>query len=286
MPTPPQWKLAAPQKLTFEGPVKALNVRLVSGTVSIVGTADESARMELTEISGPPLLVALEEGMLNVGYEDLPWNAFRRWFDHGGWRRSAAVTLAVPAGTRVEVGVVDAGAVVSGISGDTDVRGVSGDATLVGLTGNVRVHTVSGSLEAQSLAGELRFHTVSGGLTLVEGRNGTVKAESVNGDMAIDLAGAGLVPSLGLTTVSGGIAVRLPHPVHADVEVSAAAGGVSCAFESLAVTGQWGAKRVAGRLGDGRGGLKVTTVSGAVALLRSTSVPEGRVDAPAWGKGI
>ncbi|MEU4208946.1 DUF4097 family beta strand repeat-containing protein [Streptomyces sp. NPDC026206] len=281
MPGRSQWSLAEPQKLTFEEPVTALNVRVVGGTVNVVGAGSGPARLELSGIEGPPLTVTLKEGTLNVAYEDLPWKGFLKWLDRKAWKRSATVTLTVPAATRVEVGVVGAGAVVSGISGATDIRGVSGDTTLVGVTGAVRAETVSGGLEAQSLGGDLRFNSVSGDLTLIESTGGTVKAESVSGDMLVDLSATGASPALSLTSVSGEVAVRLPHPVDAEVDANTTSGQLSCAFEDLRISGQWGAKRITGTLGAGGGRLKVTTVSGGVALLRRPPAQDGPADAPA-----
>ncbi|MBB4891338.1 hypothetical protein FHS39_000338 [Streptomyces olivoverticillatus] len=268
MPAQSEWSLAEPQKLTIEEPVTGLNVRIVSGTVNVVGTDSGPARLELSHIEGPPLVVTHEAGILTVTYDDLPWKGFLKWFDVKGWRRSVTVTLSVPTATRVEVGVVGATAVVSGISGATEVRGVSGDTTLVGVSGPVRADTVSGRLEAQALGGELRFNSVSGDLTLIESTAPAVKADSVGGDMTVDLAADARQPSLALTTVSGEIAIRLPQPVDAEVDANTTTGAVSCAFEDLRISGQWGAKRITGRLGSGGGQLKLTTVSGAVALLR------------------
>ncbi|KNB51928.1 DUF4097 family beta strand repeat-containing protein [Streptomyces caatingaensis] len=279
MPTPPEWSLTAPQKLTFEEPVTALNVRLVKGTLNIVGTDSGPARLELTAVSGPPLRVTLESGLLTVGYEDLPWRGLLSWLDRPGRRRSVTVTLTVPTATRVEAGVVAASAVVSGVTGATDVRGVTGDVTLVGLGGPVRAESVAGALEAQSLAGDLRFNSVSGDLTLVEGRGGAVRAETVNGSMVIDLA-EGTRPALDLTTVSGDVALRLPEATDADVEATTATGPVSCAFAPLSVNSPWGPKRLSGRLGAGGGRIKISTISGALALLRrpeAAEAPEGKV---------
>ena len=113
----PVWSVTEPQKLTFDAQVSDLKVRIVSGTVNVVGVEEGSARLEVSEIEGPPLVVTEQGGTLTVAYEDLPWKGFLKWLDRKGRRRSAVVSLAVPAGTRVEVGVVDAGAVVSGIRG-------------------------------------------------------------------------------------------------------------------------------------------------------------------------
>ncbi|MER6563935.1 DUF4097 family beta strand repeat-containing protein [Streptomyces sp. NPDC001027] len=262
-----EWSVAEPGKLSFAEPVSALHVRIVEGAVNVVGTDGGPARLEVSEVDGPPLVVSHRDGTLTVAYEDLPWKGFLKWLDRKGWRRRAVVSLAVPAGARVEVGVVSAAAVVSGIDGHAEVKGVNGDTTLVGLAGPVRADTVSGSVEAQALTGDLRFHSVSGDLTVVEAGS-CVKADSVSGSMIVDLDPASRPTRIDLTSVSGEIAIRLPHPADAQVEANTASGSVSNAFEDLRVSGQWGAKRITGRLGAGNGRLRATTVSGSIALLR------------------
>ncbi|MET9530506.1 MULTISPECIES: DUF4097 family beta strand repeat-containing protein [unclassified Streptomyces] len=266
--------VAEPQKLSFDEPVTALNVRIINGTVNVVGTDDAvlneqgGARLEISEIEGPPLIVTLENGTLTVAYEDLPWKGFLKWLDRKGWHRKAVVSVAVPASARVEVGVAGAGAVVSGIRGRTEVRGVSGDTALVGLSGSVLAGTVSGNVEAQAVSGDLRFHSVSGDLTVIEGAGSSVRAESVSGDMVVDLDATGRPTDIALSTVSGKVAIRLAQPTDAEVSANTTSGAVSNAFEDLRVSGQWGAKKITGTLGAGTGSLRATTVSGAIALLR------------------
>ncbi|WP_329334823.1 DUF4097 domain-containing protein [Streptomyces sp. NBC_00663] len=261
-----EWSVSEPGKLSFDEPVRELHVRIVNGTVNVVGTDEGSARLEVSELEGPPLVVRQEGGTLTVAYDDLPWKGFLKWLDRKGWRRSAVVSLAVPATTRVELGVVGAGAVVSGIRGPSSVKGVTGDTTLVGLSGPVRADTVSGNLEAQAVTGDLRFNSVSGDLTVVEGSGSSVKADSVSGSMIVDLDPDGPT-DIRLTSVSGEIAIRLPQPADADVEANTASGTISNAFDGLRVHGQWGAHKVTGRLGAGTGKLRATTVSGSIALL-------------------
>ncbi|MFF9088165.1 DUF4097 domain-containing protein [Streptomyces sp. NPDC014991] len=294
----PEWSVTEPRKLTFDSPVRDLHVRLVNGTVNVVSTDEPSARLEVSEVEGPPLVVTQQDGILTVAYEDLHWKGFLKWLDQAGRRRSAVVSLAVPAGTRVEVGVVGAGAVVSGIRGPVGVKGVTGDTTLVGVSGPVRADTVSGNLEAQAVTGDLRFHSVSGDLTVVDGSGPSVRAETVTGSMIVDLDPDGPT-EVGLSSVSGEIAIRLPHPADATVEANTASGTISNAFDGLRVHGQWGAHKVSGRLGAGTGRLRATTVSGSIALLRrpprdeeepaswetepDSPRPAGTPDAPADG---
>ncbi|MET9431783.1 DUF4097 family beta strand repeat-containing protein [Streptomyces sp. NPDC003036] len=280
----PEWSVTEPRTFALDDPVTSLKVRVVHGTVNVVGVDEGPARLEISEVVGPPLIVTQRGSTLTVSYEDLPWKGFLKWFDRKGRDRSAVVSLAVPAGASVEVGVVGAEAVVSGIRGRTEVRGVTGDTTLVGLSGPVRAETVSGNVEAQSVAGELRYSSVSGDLTVVDGTGTSVRADSVTGDMVIDLDPADRGTDIRLTTVSGEIAIRLPHPTDARVEANTTSGAVSSAFDDLRVDGQWGSKSIKGTLGAGTGTLKATTVSGSIALLRRPESEPESASEPASGK--
>lgn len=265
-----EWSVAEPTKLTLTEPVKRLRVRVVGGAVNVVGTDEPDARLEISSVEGPPLIVTQEGATLTVTYEDLHWKGVLKWLDRVGHRRHAVVSVAVPAGADVEVGVIGAGAVISGIKGRTDVRGVTGDTTLVGLSGPVHAESVSGSLEAQSVTGALRVNSVTGDVTVIEAA-GAVKADTLSGDMVIDLDVGDLEgppADIRLNSVSGEVAIRLPHPADARVEANTTSGSVSNAFDDLRVDGQWGAKSITGTLGAGRGTLRATTVSGSIALLR------------------
>lgn len=263
------WPISAPQTLDIDDPVESLQVRIVGGSVNVVGTTDPGTRIEVGEVQGPPLLVTLEGDSLVIAYEDVPWKGFLKWLDRKGWNRHVVVSVSVPAQVRLSVGVVNASAFVSGITGRTDVRGVSGETTLVGVDGPVRAETVSGNVEAQNLTGRIGFNSVSGDLTVIDGRS-AVKADSVSGCMILDLdtGGSDATTDIALGTVSGELALRLSDPVDATVEASTASGGVSSAFDELKVEGQWGAKTVTGSLGTGAGRLRANSVSGSIALLQ------------------
>ena len=278
-----RWSVAEPQRLVFDEPVTALRVRIVQGMVNIVGTDEGVPCLDVSALEGPPLIVTHKGGTLTVTYPAPTWRGFRKWLDCRGWRRSAVVSLTVPTDTRVDVGVVGAGTVISGIEGRTEVRGVSGDTTLVGLSGAVHAETVSGSVEAQGLTGALRFQSVSGDLTVVDGAGPSVRADSVSGSMIVDLTPAATAPAghatdVNVNNVSGEIAIRLPHPADTEVEANTTSGTVSNAFEDLRVTGQLGTRRITGRLGAGQGKLKATTISGGIALLRRPPAEDSPYD--------
>lgn len=107
-------------------------------------------------------------------------------------------------------------------------------------------------MEAQAVTGDLRFKSVSGDLTVVEGAGASVRADSVSGDMVLDLDPTGKPTDIRLTTVSGEVAIRLPHPADARVEASTASGAVSNGFEDLLVSGQWGRRGSPARSAPGR----------------------------------
>lgn len=263
------WQISEPRTLEIDDHVASLQIRVVGGSVNVVGTAESGTRVEISEVQGPPLHVTLEDGALVIAYEDVPWKGFLKWLDRKGWNRHAVVSVSVPAGVRLSVAVVSASAFVSGITGRTDVRGVNGETTLVGIDGPVRAETVSGNVEAQGITGRVGFNSVSGDLTVIDGRS-AVKADTVSGSMILDLdtGGSGAETDIALGTVSGEVALRLSAPVNATVEANTASGGVSSAFGELTVEGQWGAKKVTGALGDGTGRLKASSVSGSIALLQ------------------
>ncbi|MFB7422527.1 DUF4097 domain-containing protein [Streptomyces hydrogenans] len=272
-----EWSVTEPVKLAPADPVTRLRVRVVGGAVNVVGTEESTARVEIAEIEGPPLIVTQEGSTLTVTYEDLHWKGLLKWIDTRSHKRRAVVSVAVPAGAEVEVGAVTADTVVSGLRGRTEVRGVTGSTTLLGLSGPVRAESVSGALEAQSVTGALRVVSVTGDVTVIEGSGSAVRAETVSGDMVLDLdpAPAGAPPAdIRLTSVSGEVAIRLPHPADARVEASTTSGAVSNAFEDLRVGGEWGAKSITGTLGEGSGTLRATTVSGSIALLRRPDAPD------------
>jgi DUF4097 and DUF4098 domain-containing protein YvlB len=276
-----QWTIDAPQTLTFEQAVDRLRVRTVAGAVNVVA-AEGPARLEVTQIEGPPLQVTLKGGELTVTYDDLTWKDFHwKSLSHAinQWRtkRRAVVSLTVPAGTRIELGSASSETVISGITGAVTVHSASGAATLVGLSGTVEANTVSGNVHAQSVSGDLKVNTVSGELTVFEGTSGRLKANSVSGAMSVDLAHDNAT-DVNLNNVSGEVAVRLPAPTDAKVHANTTSGDISSSFDELRVGGTWGAKQITGTLGKGTGTLKITTISGAVALLRRPSQED---DAPA-----
>ncbi|MGE5292753.1 MAG: DUF4097 family beta strand repeat-containing protein [Micromonosporaceae bacterium] len=265
-----RWTIDTPTSLTFDG-VVALRIRLISGSVAVLA-AEDTPRLDVESVSGQPLLVTHDAGILTITYEDMTWEGLLGWLRPQ--RHSADVTVTAPKDCPVQLGVVNASAVISGMSARTSIKSVSGGITMDGVTGSVDANTMSGDLEAQDVDGEVAFKTVSGELTIAGGSLARLDAKTVNGRITadVDLAPAASVQT---ATVSGDVAVRLPATTSARVDLRSASGRVETAFDGLECSSKPGTTSVSGTLGTGDARLSASTVSGTVTLLRR-SPPAGK----------
>src|SRR5260370_41522507 len=161
----PRWTIAPPTSLTVDG-VVALRIRRVSGSVAVLA-GGAAARLDSEAVSGQPLLVTHEAGILTVPYEDLTWDGLLGWLRPQ--RHSATVAVTVPKDCPLQLGVVNATALVSGMAARASIKSVSGGSAMAGMTGSLDANTVSGDLDAQDVGGDMAFKTVSGGLTIAGG---------------------------------------------------------------------------------------------------------------------
>lgn len=259
-----EWTVSEPGVVDVDEPVASLDVRLIGGHVDVVPCDEAAARIEISELDGPPLHVSCHAGRLVIAHEELRWEGVLGWLRVPRRTRRAVVSVAVPASSEVRIAVVAADAVVAGVSAPVRVRSVSGDVTLDGTTGEVVAESVSGDVEARGLGGSVSMKSVSGNLTVVDGAPVAVKVRSVSGDVTMDLA---TNPSIDATTVSGDVTVRLPDDAGLDVDVVSTSGDVASVFDGLSVSARPGAKKLHGRVGSGAGTVRGRTVSGSVSLL-------------------
>jgi hypothetical protein len=258
-----QWTIESPTSLDFED-VTGLRVRLIAGSVAVLAT-DGKPSLDVADITGDPLNVSYEDGLLTISHENLTWEGLLKWLRPH--RHSATVTVTVPRTCQTQVGVVCATAVMSGISAKASVKSVSGGITLDGVTGDVDANTVSGALEAQGINGKLNFNTVSGDLTLADGWLERLDANGVSGDVTADID-LDPVGGMQVTTVSGEVTLRLPAEADARVKLHSLSGDVRSEFAELRRSSAPASHSVSGSLGAGSGRVSVTTMSGRVMLLR------------------
>ena len=114
-----RWTVDTPTALTFED-VTQVNVRLVGGTVAVLAS-DDAPALAVSELSGRPLQVSLEDGTLTVSYESLSWDGLLGFLKPR--KDSAAVTITVPGRCPIQLGVLSASAIVSGLHAGAEVKG-------------------------------------------------------------------------------------------------------------------------------------------------------------------
>ncbi len=259
----PRWTVDAPMSLDFDD-VTALQVRLIDGTVAVLATDDRPA-VVVSDVRGRPLQVSYEEGALTIGYEALSWERLLDWLKPA--HDAAAITVTVPAHCPVQLGVVSAAAVVSGLSSGAAVKGVSSEITLDGVAGDVHADTISGALEGRDIDGAVRFKSVSGDLTLADSSLTRLEADNISGRVAADVSLAA-TGAMRISTISGDVTLRLPAESDARVRLDSASGNVRSEFGSLRTATSPASHTVSGNLGGGSGIVSVSSVSGAVTLLR------------------
>src|SRR6202522_3413173 len=274
------WTIDGPTSLDFDE-VSGLRVRLIGGSVAVLAT-DGTPSLDVANISGDPLDVTYEDGVLTISHENLTWEGLLKWLRPQ--RHSATVTVTVTRKCQTQVGVVSASAVMSGISAKASVKSVSGGITLDAVTGDVDANTVSGALEAQGINGKLNFNTVSGDLTLADGWLERLDANGVSGDVTADVD---LDPLGGMqvTTVSGEVTLRLPAEADAQVNLHSLSRDVRSEFTELRRSSAPASRSVSGSLGAGSGHVSVTTMSGRVMLLRRAERGTAPQDSPPDGAG-
>jgi DUF4097 and DUF4098 domain-containing protein YvlB len=227
--------------------------------------SDEAPSLVVTELRGRPLQVSHVDGTLTISYESLSWDGLLGLLKPRN--DMAAVTVTVPADCPIQLGVLSASAVVSGLSAGAAVKGMSGDITLEGVTGDVTAETMSGEVAACDIDGAVRFHSMSGALTLAGGSLSSLAANTMSGQITADvsLSASG---SVDINTASGEVKLRLPSDSDAEVRLQSMSGAVHSEFDSLRTARGPVSHVASGNVGAGNGRVHVTTMSGPVTLLR------------------
>jgi Putative adhesin len=255
--------------------VSKLKIGLVAGRVDIV-THDDSptARLEVHEVRGQPLLVTWDGWTLKVTHvknkDASLWDSVMSFTQDRG-RRSARVSISVPATTDINVSTVNADALINGVRATVKANTATGTLTLVDIVGDVVASTVSGDIECHGLTGDFKGNSVSGALTVQASRLGQVKLNTVSGDIALDLThGRAQIQS---NSVSGDVTVRIPAGGGYDVDAHTATGHV--VIDGQSMNGNTPYQRV-NQLSDGDKALVVKTnsVAGNVVVLRAPGVQD------------
>lgn len=259
--------------------VGKLRLSLVSGRVDIV-THDDSptARLEVHEIKGQPLLVSWDGWTLNISQlKDKSgnlWESVKALGMEMG-NRSARISLSVPATTDINSSTASAETLINGVRASVHINTVTGSLTLDDIVGNVDAKTVSGSIECHALEGDFSGNSVSGAVTVQASRLRKVKLNTVSGDMTLDLTDSSA--QIQSISVSGDVTVRVPKGGGYDVVAHTMSGHVVIDGQSMNRGGVGDTpQQRGGRLSEGDKALviKANSVSGNVVVLRTTDIQD------------
>jgi len=257
-----RWTIDEPTKIDFDG-VVTLKANIVAGTVCILPT-DGTPSLDVSEISGHPLEVVHEAGMLSINQKRSGLEGVLQWVQNT--RGRTTITINVPKECPATLHLITADAVITGLSGRVTVKTASGAVTLDGLTGMIDVNTATGGIEARGVSGSVSFNSISGDLAMARGVLERLNAHSVSGKITIDadLRDDGRVQ---VATVSGEVTMRLPESTSAQVSLNSVGGRLDSAFAGLRRRERAVAKNVTGTLGGGGASLGISSISGAITLL-------------------
>jgi DUF4097 and DUF4098 domain-containing protein YvlB len=131
------------------------------------------------------------------------------------------------------------------------------------------IRSVSGNIEIADVNARIRVESVSGNV-LIRNVAGLVSASSVSGDVNAEINQVQGAGDMKFASVSGNVNVRAPAGLNADVDMSTVSGMLKTDFPINIQERRYGPGRSArGRLGAGAHGMRMTSVSGKVSLIRN-----------------
>lgn len=156
---------------------------------------------------------------------------------------------------------------VTDAEGPVTLDAGSGGVTLTGMKGpSLRLDTGSGSVRAADIdVRDLVADVGSGGIHLARTKATRVKLDTGSGGTDIELLST--VDELTVDGGSGGVTVRVPASLGADVDIETGSGGIQSDFPVQ--TTRLEQNHLRGRIGDGHARIRIESGSGRVQLLKS-----------------
>lgn len=220
----------------------------------------------------------------------------------GGLDAHADVEIALPPGKRLEVYlaageasarnvegelIFDVGAAsvrTEGTKGRLYVDGASGEVVIRNAEGDVELDTGSGRVDLADIRGDdllfdtgsggitgsnltarrMRFDTGSGGVRLSAVSAPSIELDTGSGAVELDLTSD--VDDLLIDTGSGGVTLRVPESLGAEIHIDASSGGIDLGIP--VELRRYSRSELTGRIGDGRGRITIDTGSGGVRIVR------------------
>lgn len=258
--------------------VRKLKVGLVGGQVDVVAHDEPGIRIEVHGVTIKDLRIEATGDTVEIDHAQLRWDNFLEAFrNFGSGGPKAEISVAVPRGIDLNLGVVSASALISGIATDAKLNTVSGDIIVDGHTGDVSVNAVSGDVQIRALDGALSANSVSGDVAAT-GAIRKASIDTVSGAMLVDSTGR--VHAVNLNTVSGDATVRIDESLPANYVVRSVSGRVTVDGVKRSASGPTNYADSVGELSGSFVDVRANSVSGDVTVLRRAVDPVGADEAP------
>ncbi|WP_434811444.1 DUF4097 family beta strand repeat-containing protein [Microbacterium sp. bgisy189] len=266
--------------------IRKLKVGLVGGQIDVVAHDEPGIRIEVHSVSVKDLRIEATGDQIEIDHAQLRWDNFLEVFrNFGAGGPQAEISVAVPRGTDLNLGVVSASALVSGLTRGAKLSTVSGDLIVDGLTGDLSVNAVSGDVQIRALEGALSANSVSGDIAAT-GALRKASVDTVSGAVLIDSTGG--IQSVSTNTVSGAATLRIDETLPANYVVRSVSGRVIVDGEKHSGRGTGPTTNYTGSRGELSGtfvDVRANSVSGDITVLRRTDAApaagdEGDAPAP------
>jgi DUF4097 and DUF4098 domain-containing protein YvlB len=262
------WLVAGPKVIDLEL-VRSVKISLIGGKVDVIAHDEPGARVEVHSVSGKDLRVSIDGDVLEIDHPQLRWDNFIEVFKSFRGTAKADVSIMIPRDASLKFGVVNAGALISGLRTDARINSVSGDIVIDDIVGDLDINTVSGEISVSDQEGVLNAHTVTGDIT-VTGALRKFSADGVSGTVFLDLTG---VPEeINNNTVSGDLTIRLDQDASARFSLNSVSGTLQVDSTITRGTRGRGFNHTAGALDGKWVEVKANSVSGDITSVRRASV--------------
>jgi DUF4097 and DUF4098 domain-containing protein YvlB len=178
------------------------------------------------------------------------------------------IEVSVPKHCDVDVRTGDGAVTLEGLEGHSTVNTSDGHVTITGLKGDVELRTSDGGIEARGVDGRLKAASGDGHIS-VSGRFDALELSTSDGRISAEAQlGSSIGDGWNLDTSDGGITLRIPSDLKADLEASTGDGGITVDIP-VEVHGDWHAsRRLSGTINGGGHPLRLRTADGSIRIER------------------
>jgi Putative adhesin len=143
---------------------------------------------------------------------------------------------------------------------------VNGAVSVRDVGAEVKANTVNGGVRVRNAGGPVRANTVNGGVD-VNTSAGPVTAETVNGNVDARMATLAGDDDMDFKTVNGSVSIYVPASFDANFRFDTVSGGIDSDFP-MTITGKWGPRHAAGKIGSGGRDIRASSVNGSIELRK------------------